>query len=130
MQLHTLFVCLKLPTEKPFSRRIFLWPPFRWSARRKSPWVFCGTQIKEKAMSALRSSSQERSAFVAVSTIALLFLAGIAFAQADPGVQSDNRGTGATIITSDPNGFLPFFTDGQGRFQELENVSNAANVGL
>jgi CxxC motif-containing protein (DUF1111 family) len=86
-------------------------------------------------MSALRSSSQERSAkktasFVAVSTLALLFLAGIAFAQTDPGVQSGNRGTGATIITSDPNGFLPFFTDGQGRFQELENVSNAANVGL
>ena len=56
--------------------------------------------------------------------------AGMGFAQTDPGVQSANRGTGATIITSDPNGFLPFFTDGQSRFQELENVSNSANVGL
>ena len=67
---------------------------------------------------------------VAVSTFGLLFLAGMAFAQTDPGVQSGNRGTGATIITSDPNGFLPFFTDGLGRFQAVEAVSGGANVGL
>jgi CxxC motif-containing protein (DUF1111 family) len=48
----------------------------------------------------------------------------------DPGVQTASRGTGGTIITSDPNGFLPFFQDGLTRFQELENVSNSANVGL
>jgi CxxC motif-containing protein (DUF1111 family) len=67
-----------------------------------------------------------------VSTLAVLFLVGMAFAQTDPGVQSGNRGTGATIITSDPNGFLPFFTDGQARFEAVESVSNspAGNNGL
>jgi CxxC motif-containing protein (DUF1111 family) len=58
-------------------------------------------------------------------TLAVLFLAGMAFAQTDPGVQSANRGTGATIITSDPNGFLAFFTDGQKRFNDVESVSNS-----
>src|ERR1700733_5630798 len=54
----------------------------------------------------------------------------MAFAQTDPGVQSGNRGTGATIITSDPNGFLPFFQDGQSRFQDVETVSVGNNIGL
>jgi CxxC motif-containing protein (DUF1111 family) len=63
-------------------------------------------------------------------TFAVLFLAGMALAQTDPGVQSGNRGTGTTIISSDPNGFLPFFVDGQARFQEVEAVSGGANVGL
>jgi len=67
-----------------------------------------------------------------VLAIAMLFLAGIALAQTDPGVQSASRGTGATIITSDPNGFLPFFTDGLKRFQDVESVSNSptGNNGL
>jgi CxxC motif-containing protein (DUF1111 family) len=65
-------------------------------------------------------------------TLTMLFLAGMALAQTDPGVQSANRGTGATIITSDPNGFLPFFTDGQARFSDVESVSGnaAGNNGL
>ena len=67
-----------------------------------------------------------------VLSLALLLVAGIALAQTDPGVQSGNRGTGATIITQDPNGFLPFFTDGQTRFQAVESVSGnpAGNNGL
>jgi CxxC motif-containing protein (DUF1111 family) len=67
-----------------------------------------------------------------VLILALLFTAGMAFAQTDPGVQSASRGTGATIITTDPNGFLPFFTDGQARFQVVESVSNSptGNNGL
>jgi CxxC motif-containing protein (DUF1111 family) len=50
----------------------------------------------------------------------------------DPGVQSGNRGTGATLINpaNDPNGFTAFFEDGLSRFQEVEAVSNSANVGL
>jgi CxxC motif-containing protein (DUF1111 family) len=50
----------------------------------------------------------------------------------DPGVQSANRGTGATIINpaNDPNGFTAFFQDGLNRFQEVETVSNSANTGL
>ncbi|HKN16897.1 MAG TPA: di-heme oxidoredictase family protein [Candidatus Sulfotelmatobacter sp.] len=65
--------------------------------------------------------------------LAVLFLAGIAFAQTDPGVQSGNRGTGAalsSVLANNPSGILAFFTDGQTRFQEVETVSNSANVGL
>jgi len=67
-----------------------------------------------------------------VLTLASLLFAGTAFAQTDPGVQSAGRGTGATIITSDPNGFLPFFQDGQSRFNDIESVSNSStnNNGL
>ena len=62
---------------------------------------------------------------------AMIFLAATTFAQQDPGVQSANRGTGASIIGSnDPNGFTAFFEDGLDRMQEVENVSNAANTGL
>jgi len=52
--------------------------------------------------------------------LVVLFLAGTAFAQTDPGVQSGSRGTGATIISpaNDPNGFTAFFQDGLVRFQE------------
>jgi CxxC motif-containing protein (DUF1111 family) len=50
----------------------------------------------------------------------------------DPGVQTSNRGTGATLINAhnDPNGFLAFFNDGLTRFKDVETVSNSANVGL
>ena len=67
-----------------------------------------------------------------VLPLMLLFLVGIALAQTDPGVQSASRGTGATIINpgNDPNGFTAFFQDGLIRFQEVETVSNSANVGL
>jgi CxxC motif-containing protein (DUF1111 family) len=56
-----------------------------------------------------------------------------ALAQTDPGVQSGNRGTGASIIPStDTTGFQAFFTDGQKRFQDVESVSNSptGNNGL
>jgi CxxC motif-containing protein (DUF1111 family) len=85
-----------------------------------------------------------RLAFVSAS--ALIFFAGVAFAQTDPGVQKGTRGTGTpgptggagqTIISpgDDPNGFTAFFNDGLIRFQEIEDVStngnaSVANVGL
>ncbi len=64
--------------------------------------------------------------------IGVVLVAGMVLAQSDPGVQSGNRGTGATIINpqNDPNGFTAFFQDGLNRFQEVETVSNSANVGL
>jgi CxxC motif-containing protein (DUF1111 family) len=73
-----------------------------------------------------------RERFTLVLTSAVLFLAGMALAQTDPGVQSASRGTGGTIINpaEDPNGFTAFFKDGLNRFQEVETVSNSANVGL
>jgi len=69
---------------------------------------------------------------ISVSTLAV-FLAGSAFAQTDPGVQSGNRGTGAalpSVLQNDNPGILAFFTDGQARFQEVESVSGGANNGL
>ncbi|MGB6679610.1 MAG: hypothetical protein WBE44_23145, partial [Terriglobales bacterium] len=56
-----------------------------------------------------RSIVIKMAKIASVATGAALLLAGMALAQTDPGVQKGNRGTGATIITSDPNGFLPFF---------------------
>jgi CxxC motif-containing protein (DUF1111 family) len=68
-----------------------------------------------------------------VVILAALFLAGMALAQTDPGVQSGNRGTGAalpTVLANTPAGILAFFNDGLGRFQEVESVSGGANNGL
>jgi CxxC motif-containing protein (DUF1111 family) len=63
---------------------------------------------------------------------ALLFIASVASAQTDPGVQSASRGTGTSIInsSSDPSGYTAFFNDGLNRFQAVETVSNSANTGL
>jgi CxxC motif-containing protein (DUF1111 family) len=66
-------------------------------------------------------------------SFAVLFFAGTAFAQTDPGVQSGSRGTGAALSSASansPSGILAFFTDGKGRFQEVEVVSGGANNGL
>lgn len=65
-------------------------------------------------------------------TLVVLFITEMMVAQTDPGVQSGNRGTGATLINSanDPNGFTTFFQDGLNRFQEIETVSNSKNNGL
>jgi CxxC motif-containing protein (DUF1111 family) len=74
-----------------------------------------------------------RKRFSAALALAVLFLAGMAFAQTDPGVQSADRGTGAalpSVLADDNPGILAFFNDGLSRFQEVENVSNADNVGL
>jgi hypothetical protein len=85
--------------------------------------------------------------------VVVLSLAGVTFAQADfgndrggaaknhpggggsavdPGVQARNRGTGQSLISSsnDPTSYQAFFEDGLDRFQEVESVAKAANVGL
>ncbi len=72
-----------------------------------------------------------KTAKLASLLASVFFLAGAAFAQTDPGVQSASRGTGATLIPStDTTGFLTFFTDGLSRFQEVETVTAGPNVGL
>jgi CxxC motif-containing protein (DUF1111 family) len=49
----------------------------------------------------------------------------------DPGVQAASRGTGAGLASlSKKDGSLQFFQNGLGRFQEVETVSNSANIGL
>jgi CxxC motif-containing protein (DUF1111 family) len=49
----------------------------------------------------------------------------------DPGVQAASRGTGAGLASLSPNdGSLQFFQNGQTRFQEVETVTNSANIGL
>src|SRR5882762_5051061 len=65
--------------------------------------------------------------FAAVLTFAVLFQAGMALAQTDPGVQSGNRGTGLalpSVLTDDNPGILAFFNDGLLRFQEVDSVAN------
>jgi CxxC motif-containing protein (DUF1111 family) len=74
-----------------------------------------------------------KTKFASVLTLAVLLVAGITFAQTDPGVQSGNRGTGValpSVLTNSPSGILAFYTDGQARFQEVESVSGGANNGL
>jgi CxxC motif-containing protein (DUF1111 family) len=73
-----------------------------------------------------------KSRFASALSLSVLFITGVVSAQIDPGVQTANRGTGATIINpaNDPNGFTAFFNDGFNRFQEIETVSNSANTGL
>ena len=74
-----------------------------------------------------------KARLVSVLTLAVLFLAGMAVAQTDPGVQSGNRGTGAalsSVLSNSPSGILSFFNDGLTRFQEVESVSGGANNGL
>jgi CxxC motif-containing protein (DUF1111 family) len=66
---------------------------------------------------------------------------GLALAQTDPGVRGGaiNGQTGATatsplplasVTAEEPAGVLEFFKNGLGRFQEVETVTNSANVGL
>ena len=71
----------------------------------------------------------KKASLASILTLAMLFLVGTAFAQTDPGVQSANRGTGATLINpaNDPNGFYAFFQDGLSRFQDVESVSGSPN---
>ncbi|HEY6305961.1 MAG TPA: di-heme oxidoredictase family protein [Candidatus Angelobacter sp.] len=82
--------------------------------------------------------------FASLLTLALLFLAGMAFAQSDPGVQGGTRcttvgtntvctGTALPSVQQDsPAGILAFFNDGFSRFQDVESVANSpsANNGL
>lgn len=70
---------------------------------------------------------------ICVLLVSLVSFSQMGLTQTDPGVQSGNRGTGASIIPStDTTGFLAFFNDGQKRFQDLEAVSNSptGNNGL
>jgi len=77
----------------------------------------------------------KKARLVSVLTLAALFLAGMAVAQTDPGVQSGNRGTGAalsSVAANSPSGILSFFNDGLTRFQAVESVSGSptGNNGL
>src|SRR5258708_7531958 len=58
-------------------------------------------------------------------TLVTLFLAGMAFAQTDPGVQGGNRGTGAAFnsVATNANDNA-FFQAGLAQFSETEDVAN------
>jgi CxxC motif-containing protein (DUF1111 family) len=106
------------------------------AARRHFPRFFPGILCPENFNRAVKKPALRRTVIGASPVLAMvtLFFAGTAFTQAvDPGVQSGNRGTGtalASVASDSPSGILAFFTDGQNRFQEVETVSNSANVGL
>jgi CxxC motif-containing protein (DUF1111 family) len=99
-----------------------------------NPFPQGAAQDKPKSEDSLQGGVVIKTAkFASVLTLVVPFLIGAAFAQTDPGVQSGNRGTGAALSSvqaNSPSGILAFFTDGQNRFQEVETVSNSANVGL
>jgi CxxC motif-containing protein (DUF1111 family) len=63
-------------------------------------------------------------------TIAMLFLAGTAFAQTDPGVQTGDRGTGKAFasVTANAND-AAFFATGLKQFAETQTIKGD-NVGL
>ena len=134
MQLRTIFVCLKLRTQNPPPAAFC--GPGSTGLRGGNPQGILWDAVKERLTNSRHTYKEEivikTAKLPAVSILAVLLLAGMAFAQTDPGVQSGNRGTGATIISSDPNGFLPFFTDGLARFQEVEIrlQRSSGNVGL
>src|SRR5277367_1223253 len=128
MQLHAPFVCLKLPTEKSSTRRLFCGPNPS-GLRDGAPWIFRGAQ----SVGHRQGEIVIKTMLASVLTLGMLFLGGMAFAQTDPGVQSGNRGTGTalpSVLANDKAGILAFFTDGQARFQEVESVSGGANNGL
>ena len=77
----------------------------------------------------------------AIGLLTTLVLPGTVCGQTDPGVRSGpiNGQTGATatsplplasVVANSPSGSLEFFQDGLARFQEIEAVTNAPNVGL
>jgi CxxC motif-containing protein (DUF1111 family) len=107
------------------------------SQRYRSPGISRRASIEAPGLSGEQTTQGgvviKMSKLVSILTLAVLFLTGMAFAQTDPGVQSASRGTGAalsSVLANSPSGILAFFTDGQNRFQEVETVSNSANVGL
>jgi CxxC motif-containing protein (DUF1111 family) len=77
-------------------------------------------------------------------TIAALFLAGMAFAQTDPGLRGGAAGGGAPLASvsanqctgAPPTGatvgcdILNFFTDGLDRFKEVDSVSGTIEAGI
>jgi CxxC motif-containing protein (DUF1111 family) len=80
------------------------------------------------------------SVLVLVAAV-LLFAVGPALPQTDPGVRPGpiNGQPAATatnplplssVQSNSPQGVLEFFENGLGRFQEIETVTNSANVGL
>jgi CxxC motif-containing protein (DUF1111 family) len=74
--------------------------------------------------------------FASVVTLALLFVAGMAFAQTDPGVRGGAAAAGgplASVTNNQPPTASPtsldFFNDSKGRFLEVDSVSGTIEAG-
>jgi CxxC motif-containing protein (DUF1111 family) len=76
-----------------------------------------------------------------LACLMVLLVPAIVHGQTDPGVRPGpiNGQTGATatsplpltsVVADNPSGSLEFFQNGLARFQEIETVTNSANVGL
>ena len=64
--------------------------------------------------------------------LATLFLAGIAFAQTDPGVRGGGAAAGgplASVAANNPAGSLAFFNDALDTFNEVDSVSGTIEAG-
>src|SRR5256885_2636927 len=65
-------------------------------------------------------------------TLATLFLAGMAFAQTDPGVRGGGAAAGgplASVAANNPAGSLAFFNDALDAFEEVDSVSGTIEAG-
>src|SRR5215471_2735472 len=68
-----------------------------------------------------------RKAPVLTLTLVVLFVAGMAFAQTDPGVRGGAAGAGgplASVAANNPAGSLAFFNDGLDTFNEIDAIAN------
>src|SRR5205807_1569440 len=75
------------------------------------------------------------SKLASVITLALaaVVLAGMAFAQVDPGVRGGVAGAGkpvASVAANNPVGILDFFNDSVDRFNEVDSVSGTIEAGF
>ena len=121
-------------------------PPEAGKAKSHSPHTFPGISVPGQSQQSaelcahrkaredtLQGGVVTKTAKLGSVLTLVLFLAGMAFTQTDPGVQSGNRGTGAVLSSVNSNSaLLAFFTDGQTRFQTVESVSGnaAGNNGM
>jgi len=68
-----------------------------------------------------------------LTSLLLLFFAGAACAQSDPGVRGGAAGAGqplASVAANTPVTILDFFNDGLGRFSEVDSVSGTIEAGV
>jgi CxxC motif-containing protein (DUF1111 family) len=96
--------------------------------RRNLPNALHGsTQFRKDLEGGILSKTVK---FVSIFTLALLFFAGMAFAQTDPGIRGGAAGAGApfaSVTNNQPPTGSPtasdFFADGLARFNEVDSVS-------
>jgi len=127
MQLHTPGVCLKLATEKPSTRRVFLPADFVGQRDGDPPGILWDQTIEEKTM---RNSRKVR--WTTLLTACLWIVATLSPLSAqqpkDPGPRAGAAGAGSYFPTLNANEQL-LFNQSFARFQEINSVSGTIEPG-